>query len=139
MVVSSGAGHRSGESIEVLETVQRHYSALFEDAEGLSATTGNLVFTGGEDDPDTVATLADMGFRQPAEISATIRGWHFGRYDATRSAQARERLTELMPQLLQALGGDDLPRLVSMVSGAWTPGLPAPMVYLYAVQSSGRS
>ncbi|MGI9464820.1 MAG: DUF294 nucleotidyltransferase-like domain-containing protein, partial [Aestuariivirgaceae bacterium] len=57
------------------------------------------------DDPETVATLAKLGFQQPAEVSATIRGWHFGRYAATRSGQARERLTELMPQLLQALAG----------------------------------
>ena len=86
-----------------LETVQSHYAALFEDADELSSDTGNLVFTGGEDDPGTVETLAAMGFKQPSEVSATIRGWHFGRYAATRSAQARERLTELMPHLLKAL------------------------------------
>src|SRR5205807_775128 len=43
-------------------------------------------------------------FQHASEISATIRGWHFGRSPATRSARARERLTELMPALLTALG-----------------------------------
>src|SRR5262249_30276230 len=65
--------------------------------------TGSLVFTGGEDDPETIMTLSAMGFRSPSEVSAAIRGWHFGRFAATRSARSRELLTELMPALLAAL------------------------------------
>ncbi|MBL8790202.1 MAG: bifunctional [glutamine synthetase] adenylyltransferase/[glutamine synthetase]-adenylyl-L-tyrosine phosphorylase [Rhizobiales bacterium] len=90
----------------VLETVQRHSSRLFESSDALAGETGSLVFTGGEDDPDTIETLTRMGFRQPSEVSAIIRGWHFGRYAATRTRRAREDLTELMPALLQALARD---------------------------------
>jgi [glutamine synthetase] adenylyltransferase / [glutamine synthetase]-adenylyl-L-tyrosine phosphorylase len=86
-----------------LECVQGHYSRLFEDAGDLGGTDGSLVFTGGEDDPDTIETLVRMGYRQASEVAATIRGWHFGRYGATRSARSRELLTELMPALLKAL------------------------------------
>ena len=86
-----------------LQTVQRHYAALFEDAGELSGDLGSLVFTGGEDDPATLETLQNMGYSQASEISATIRGWHFGRYAATRTARARELLTELMPKLLKTL------------------------------------
>jgi len=85
------------------ECVQGHYAKLFEDAGDLGTETGSLVFTGGEDDPETLETLTRMGFRGASELSATIRGWHFGRYAATRSARARELLTELMPALLTAL------------------------------------
>ncbi|MGQ0486015.1 MAG: bifunctional [glutamine synthetase] adenylyltransferase/[glutamine synthetase]-adenylyl-L-tyrosine phosphorylase [Hyphomicrobiales bacterium] len=85
------------------ECVQGHYAALFEDAAALGTEAGSLVFTGGEDDPETLETLTHMGFRQASEISATIRGWHFGRYAATRSSRAKELLTELMPALLKAL------------------------------------
>jgi len=85
-----------------LETVQRHYARLFESGQELSAS-GNLVFTGGEDDPGTIETLFDMGFKQPKFVTETIRSWHFGRYAATRSTRARERLTELTPALLDAL------------------------------------
>lgn len=60
-----------------------------ESAEELGTDSGSLVFTGGEDDPETIETLSRMGYRGPSEISATIRGWHFGRYAATRSARAR--------------------------------------------------
>jgi glutamate-ammonia-ligase adenylyltransferase len=88
---------------ETFERVQGHYARLFEDAPELGTDTGSLVFTGGEDDPETIETLSNMGFRKPSEVSATIRGWHFGRFPATRSAKSREILTELMPALLGAL------------------------------------
>jgi [glutamine synthetase] adenylyltransferase / [glutamine synthetase]-adenylyl-L-tyrosine phosphorylase len=83
--------------------VQDHYAALFEDAPALGGEAGSLVFTGGEDDPETIRTLRAMGFTQAGEVAATIRGWHFGRYAATRSARAKEILTEIMPALLKAL------------------------------------
>ncbi|MGH6874725.1 MAG: bifunctional [glutamine synthetase] adenylyltransferase/[glutamine synthetase]-adenylyl-L-tyrosine phosphorylase, partial [Aestuariivirgaceae bacterium] len=86
-----------------LGRVQNHYAALFEDAPSLGAEAGSLVFTGGEDDPETIRTLRVMGFTQAGEVAATIRGWHFGRYAATRSARAKEISTEIMPALLKAL------------------------------------
>jgi [glutamine synthetase] adenylyltransferase / [glutamine synthetase]-adenylyl-L-tyrosine phosphorylase len=88
---------------EQLETVVAHSEALFSDSEALSAEGGSLVFTGGEDDPETINTLTEMGYRQAAEVAATVRGWHFGRYNATRTKLARELLTELMPQLMRKL------------------------------------
>ena len=89
--------------LQRLETVQRHYAKLFESAEALTGATGNLVFTGDDDDPETLETLAQMGFTNPKTVTETVRGWHFGRYAATRSTVARERLTELTPALLEAL------------------------------------
>ncbi|MGZ5836515.1 MAG: [protein-PII] uridylyltransferase family protein, partial [Xanthobacteraceae bacterium] len=88
---------------EQLETVQGHYARLFEREQELTATEGNLVFTGVEEDPETLATLKQMGFRDPAHASAAIRGSHHGRIRATRSARARELLTKLVPVLLPAL------------------------------------
>jgi glutamate-ammonia-ligase adenylyltransferase len=90
-----------------LETVQNCYARLFESAPQLSSGSGNLVFTGDEDDPATLETLERLGFSQPKTVTAIIRGWHFGRYPATRSAVARERLTELTPALLEALAETD--------------------------------
>ncbi len=87
-----------------LRQVEKHYAALFEAAPELSAGAGNLVFTGDVDDPDTIATLTALGFTRPSDISRIIRTWHYGRYRATRSAEARERLTELTPALLEAFG-----------------------------------
>jgi len=123
-------GFADGESFDrelrrTLECVQDHYAALFEDAAELGTEGGSLVFTGGEDDPETIETLTAMGFRGASEISATIRGWHFGRYAATRSARARELLTELMPALLTALArtGDADPAFLAF--DRFLGGLPA--------------
>ena len=87
-----------------LQEVERHYAALFEAAPKLSSGIGNLVFTGEVDDPDTLQTLRQLGFKRPSDICRVIRSWHFGRYRATQSAEARERLTELTPALLEAFG-----------------------------------
>jgi len=86
-----------------LETVQGHYARLFEREAPLASDAGNLVFTGVEDDPETLKTLGRMGFRDPAHVSGAIRGWHHGRIRATRSERARELLTKLIPALLAAL------------------------------------
>ena len=87
-----------------LRAVEKHYAALFETAPQLSRGVGNLVFTGDVDDPGTLETLAELGFDRPSDICRIIRTWHYGRYRATRSAEARERLTELTPALLEAFG-----------------------------------
>ena len=86
-----------------LETVEGHYARLFEGAPELSAVGGNLVFTGDDDDPETLATLARLGFERPRLVTESLRAWHFGRVPAMRSERARERLTELTPALLEAL------------------------------------
>ncbi len=89
--------------VPVLETVQRHYAALFEDMPELTAHSSNMVFAGEDDDPATVETLKKMGFSQPSQVLATVRAWHHGRSRAVRSARSRERLTEVQPLLIQAL------------------------------------
>jgi glutamate-ammonia-ligase adenylyltransferase len=86
----------------VLKTVNRRYGQLFAEDEALSSKFGSLVFTGVEDDPETLATLARMGFSNPEQVSATIRAWHHGRIAATRTARGRELFTRLAPRLLEA-------------------------------------
>ncbi len=89
--------------IPVLKMVQSHYIALFEGVPELTSSGGNLVFAGGDDDPDTLEALRKMGYTQPASILETVRGWHAGRYAAVRSARSRERLTDVQPLLVAAL------------------------------------
>ena len=110
---------------QTFELVQGHYSALFESATELGTDTGSLVFTGGEDDPETIETLARMGFKGPSEVSATIRGWHFGRYAATRSGKSKELLTELMPILLSSLARSGDADSAFLAFDKFIAGLPA--------------
>ncbi|HEY1735487.1 MAG TPA: bifunctional [glutamine synthetase] adenylyltransferase/[glutamine synthetase]-adenylyl-L-tyrosine phosphorylase [Methylovirgula sp.] len=85
-----------------LSEVAEHYARLFERAPGLSSEIGDLVFTGVSDDPETLKTLTELGFKRPGLAAETIRGWHFGRHPAMQSERAREILTELVPALLQS-------------------------------------
>jgi glutamate-ammonia-ligase adenylyltransferase len=68
----------------------------------LADPMGSLIFTGVEDQPETLNTIAKLGFADPAFVSQTIRGWHHGRVRAMRSERARELLTRLTPKLLRA-------------------------------------
>jgi [glutamine synthetase] adenylyltransferase / [glutamine synthetase]-adenylyl-L-tyrosine phosphorylase len=91
-----------------LGSVERHYAELFEQAPTL-AGPGNLVFTGADNDLETLNTLSQLGFAEPAAVSELIRSWHHGRLRATRSQRVREILTELVPELLRIFGATPHP------------------------------
>ena len=85
-----------------LQLVNKRYGELFPEAEPLSSRFGSLVFTGVDNDPETLATLKRMGFSNPPQVSQTIRSWHHGRIGATRTERGRELFTSLAPRLLEA-------------------------------------
>ncbi len=93
----------------LLVRVNARYGELFEGGEDLSSPYGSLVFTGVENDPGTLETLARMGFSEPAGVSDTIRSWHHGRIQATRTVRGRELFTRLAPQLLTAVAKTGAP------------------------------
>lgn len=113
------------EALGVFRTVERHYAALFESSAPLGAADGSLVFTGVDDDPETLKTLAGLGFKRPESVSAAVRGWHHGRMAATRSARARELLTALKPALLSALARTADPDIAFARFDTLLHGLPA--------------
>ena len=93
----------SQDLVRVLETVERHYAGLFEDAPELTRAGSNMVFAGATDDPNTLLELTKLGYSQPEQVLAIVRSWHHGRTPAVRSPRARERLTEVQPMLVAAL------------------------------------
>lgn len=93
----------------ILKRVNRRYGELFPEEESLSSRFGSLVFTGVEDDPETLTTLKRMGFSQPRQVAETIRGWHHGHIAATRSERGRELFTRLAPRLLEAANATGAP------------------------------
>ncbi len=107
-----------------LGRVERHYADLFEDAADLGSG-GALAFTGGEDHPETVRNLEEMGFGDGGTVSAIIRTWHHGRYRATRSERSRQLLTELTPGLLTALANTAEPSAALLAFDAFLKSLPA--------------
>jgi glutamate-ammonia-ligase adenylyltransferase len=106
------------------ETVEKHYAALFERAPDLGAG-GSLVFTGTGDDPETLENLTRLGFRDPSLVSERIRAWHHGHIRATRSARARELLTELVPTLFEGLARQADPDSAFRLFDEFLTGLPS--------------
>jgi len=86
----------------LLREVNARYGELFADDQDLASRFGSLVFTGVEDDPETLKTLHRMGFSEPTRIIATVRSWHHGKIPATRTERGRELFTQLTPRLLEA-------------------------------------
>jgi len=110
---------------ETLKTVERHYSGLFEKADNLGGEQGNLVFTGDDEDPDTVLTLSSMGFERPGDVIRTIKSWHVAKMPALRATQARQLLTELAPELLTSFAKASYPDEVLFTFDRFISGLPA--------------
>jgi glutamate-ammonia-ligase adenylyltransferase len=111
--------------LQRLHSVESHYAKLFEEAPSLAGPTGNLVFTGTDDDPGTLETLHGLGFRDPSAAAGIVRRWHHGRFRATATARARELLTELMPGLLKALGATAAPDQALLNFDRFLNNLPA--------------
>jgi len=97
------------EITRTLKTVNARYGELFAEEEPLSSRFGSLVFTGVDDDPETLATIKRMGFSDPPRVSQTIRNWHHGHVAATRTERGRELFTRLAPRLLEAANATGAP------------------------------
>ena len=123
--------------IAELRAVESHYAVLFEKTPDLSGP-GSLVFTGADNDPETLETLAGLGYRDPAMVAERIRIWHHGRYSATRSARARELLTELIPTILEALSKTIDPDAALLKFDGFLRGLPAGVQILSLLANNPR-
>ncbi|HTJ62917.1 MAG TPA: bifunctional [glutamine synthetase] adenylyltransferase/[glutamine synthetase]-adenylyl-L-tyrosine phosphorylase [Alphaproteobacteria bacterium] len=122
--------HAFAEALEAHTShVHERFSALFGKSPSLSGP-GSLVFTGVEDDPETLKTLTGLGFRNAPAVAGAIRGWHHGRHRATRSERAREILTRLTPDLLAALGKTAEPDAAFMRFDAFLSAIPAGVMVL---------
>ena len=75
---------------------------LFGGGDSLADPLGSLIFTGVEDDVETLRTIEKLGYANAPFVSQTIRAWHHGRVRAMRAERARELLTTLTPKMLRA-------------------------------------
>ncbi|HEY8276713.1 MAG TPA: bifunctional [glutamine synthetase] adenylyltransferase/[glutamine synthetase]-adenylyl-L-tyrosine phosphorylase [Methyloceanibacter sp.] len=87
-----------------LRRVEMHYGALFERLPQPPASAPSIIVTGAEAEPATLDSLKGLGYTNPTQAIETVRAWQSGRYAATKSTRARERLTEFLPHLLDAFG-----------------------------------
>jgi glutamate-ammonia-ligase adenylyltransferase len=119
----------------VRAAVQGHVAALLGPGGSLADEAGSLVFTGVDDDPDTLETLGAMGFAEPGKVAAAIRGWHHGRIRAMRTARARELFTRLTPALLRGCARTGEPDLAFQRFADFFAALPAGVQVLALLES----
>ncbi|WP_455478562.1 bifunctional [glutamine synthetase] adenylyltransferase/[glutamine synthetase]-adenylyl-L-tyrosine phosphorylase [Bartonella sp. B10] len=122
--------------LKTLQIVEKHYAALFENEKELGLEIGNLVFTGEEDDPETLITLECLGFKRASDICRIMRTLHCGRYKATQSVEARERLTALTPALLKAFGATKRADEAMLCFDNFLQGLPSGIQLFSLLQSN---
>jgi glutamate-ammonia-ligase adenylyltransferase len=111
--------------VATFSTVQEHYDALFEDLPEPPQQVSTLSFQGDEDDPQTLSVLEGLGYANPQAVSASVRGWRFGRYAATHSEAAREQLDAFLPHLLEALAATAQPDVAFSAFDRFLADLPA--------------
>ncbi|EJF90589.1 hypothetical protein MEG_00891 [Bartonella tamiae Th307] len=122
--------------LDALRNIETHYAALFETENELGIDDGNLVFTGDGDDPESLKTLARLGFDRPHDISRIVRTWHFGRYRVTQSSKARAKLTELIPLILKTFGASKRADEAFMRFDRFLQGLPSGVQLFSLLQSN---
>jgi glutamate-ammonia-ligase adenylyltransferase len=71
--------------VDHLRKVQRQYIKLFEFSASRAEELA-LSFPEDTDDRDTLNRLGAMGYRQPLEVSATVRRWLAGSYASLRGS-----------------------------------------------------
>jgi glutamate-ammonia-ligase adenylyltransferase len=115
----------ASELVAHLTRVQGHYDELFEKFPDPAAGRESVSFRGDDDDPEAMAALEEIGFTDAEKVVSIVRAWRSGRYAATRSEQARERLNEFLPSLLEALAATPEPDAALAAFDRFVAELPA--------------
>ena len=91
-----------------LRNVQRHYEQLFEAMPGAGGEESGFVFPEDTDDVTTLDNLSAMGFRNPLQVSESVRLW-LSEENRTLTEAARQHLGALLPSLLRQLAKTENP------------------------------
>ena len=91
-----------------LRKVQHHYATLFENVSA-DAQQRDLHFPPDKDSRETLDKLSEMGFRQPLEVSATVRKWLGGSYRSLRGQTAQAALADLVPLIIDQFARSESP------------------------------
>jgi len=108
----------------LLRRVHGHFSDQFEDDASLSSQAGTLILTGVEPTPDTLATLAKLGFQRPDQVWQRLNGWAGGKVRATRSPRARTLLAQIAPRLVDIMASTGEPDAAFVRFTAFYENLP---------------
>ncbi len=108
-----------------LRIVERHYVKLFEREPAFLARQHKLSFSTPEREGETLDRLAELGFRQPQQITEAVRRWRTAPYQALRSEQARNNLTDLLPAIIDQVSRAENPDFAFAAFDGFLNGLRA--------------
>ncbi|MCK5934153.1 MAG: bifunctional [glutamine synthetase] adenylyltransferase/[glutamine synthetase]-adenylyl-L-tyrosine phosphorylase [Fulvimarina manganoxydans] len=132
---------------ETFALVDRHFTGLFKDgrkgrrARGGAGDKDNAAVTrllANEEDKDGLDAITALGFARPEDVARILRSWAYGRYRATRTEKARERLTEVLPALLNALSQAPDPDGAVAAFDTFLAGLPSGIQFFSLIASNPR-
>ncbi len=92
-----------------LNTVQGHYSKLFEGDPTGTVKLPAADYSAGPDDPRLLAHLAALGFKKPVAVAQTVRQWMVGDYRVLRMETTRSAFVEFVPALIAGLADAEEP------------------------------
>ena len=88
---------------EELLPVEAAYAKLFETLPPLAEVKGTLDLATDPPKATTLAALKELGFQDPAAAALTVLGWQAPKSGGLRAKEARDRVAELAPALIDAL------------------------------------
>ncbi|MCB8836077.1 bifunctional [glutamine synthetase] adenylyltransferase/[glutamine synthetase]-adenylyl-L-tyrosine phosphorylase [Aurantimonas sp. VKM B-3413] len=126
-----------------LGRVDGHFAKLFNDGrrrrdEPSDGSSALLRLLESEEDRSALERLAELGYQRPEDIARIVRSWGYGRYRATQSAAARERLSGVLPMLLSAFAGARDPDGALAAFDRFLAGLPAGVQFFALIASNPR-
>ncbi|KQT88564.1 bifunctional glutamine-synthetase adenylyltransferase/deadenyltransferase [Aurantimonas sp. Leaf443] len=129
--------------LERLRRVDARFSQLFNEGRerGGAADEGRSLavrLLSGDEGTDLHTELERYGFARPGDILRIVRGWGYGRYRATRSQTARDRLADVLPRLLAAFARAPDPDASIAALDKFLGGLPAGIQFFSLIASNPR-
>ncbi len=107
-----------------LADVHARFSDQFDDGDSRATSAGSLVLTGVEPTPETLVTLSNLGFSDPARVWERLAGWAAGKARAARTERARALFSKFVPRLVEGLSETGDPDAALTRFAAFFEGLP---------------
>jgi glutamate-ammonia-ligase adenylyltransferase len=92
-----------------LNTVQGHYSKLFEGDPTGSVKLPSVDFAAGPEDQRLLKYFAALGFKDPGAVAQTVQQWLAGEYRVFRNETTRSAFAEFVPALIDGLAHAEAP------------------------------
>ena len=130
--------------LEILNVVDHQFNDLFNEGRsreknGDTEPDAVLRLLVNEADPEGLSAVDALGFKRPEDVARVVRSWNYGRYRATRTEKARERLSDVLPALLKAFADAPDPDGTVAAFDSFLAGLPSGLQFFSLIASNPKT